>query len=261
MKNLLALLLLLIVGCGISPEDAASELERSAAAPEEWCGYKPEMPDLNDVSFPEVVNKSFVHPVGYGITAEYGCDPIADWPGGFCWAPATKTHKWRVFNDGTDPTWIEKMNNEFGVMRDILNAHDWSITKVSDNSWTMASRIGTVNPDGSGTLGASKQTVWTNYGDLTGQGDYMTYAKCEAWTYRTSIEANVFYQAASSAEKDKYVKNIAQHEGGHCVGLPHRPEADLLMSVVHHYPGPRFSNNLNWTTSEIDALDVFDPIW
>jgi len=207
--NIILLSLAAAAGCGISPQDAADELNYSSVHSEEWCDFNPAPPGVE-------VDKASNHPNGYGITALYGCfEDDTTWPGGFCFAPFTKNWTVKIFQDGQSSEWFKNATDEYGATQNVLSSADWSVTRVSGSSFNMAIHTGTTNPNGSGTLGASLQSSWINLGNITGQGDYWTYAYCEAWLFKASIEANGAYQSASAAQKTRYLKNLWQHEYGH----------------------------------------------
>lgn len=252
-KFLILVLAALLAACGVSPHDADLGLSASVASPDDWCGFNPQPPQNTD--------KIFIHPDGYGLTGTYGCfEEDEEWPGGFCWAPGTQVHLVRLYTDGQDAAWFKQLTDEFGSWRDRLNTRGWRITR-----WSMAGTVPTMNAHtdstttSPGVLGESLQNTWTLHSGFD-QGDYWTYAKCDVRLYRARIEANVFYQAATAAQKVKYVKNLWDHELSHCSGLAHVVEEDLLMSNVYHFPGPRFDSLLNPTVGEMDMLEDFEPL-
>src|ERR1043165_3080700 len=137
-KFLFGAFCLTATACGYSPEQVDDYIDSEESVD---CGWQP--PTLESVvSDPTTefvwdegveadVEEAFNHPAGFGITTERGCSMNdTEWPGDFCWAPAVKNWKVRVFDD-QDGTWVSKANNEFGQWRDRLNARGWSITKVS----------------------------------------------------------------------------------------------------------------------------------
>ena len=251
MKNLW-MVLLVLCACGVSPHDAAVELEHVSSHPEGWCGWEGGPPV-------EDVEKAFNHPDGYGITNTFGCfDSATTWPGGFCYAPEFLVIDWKLFKGGQDDAWYKKSTDEFGVVANLLNARGWTVTRDGDAVYDYSGHTGTTHPQGY--LGSSVQSGWINHGNITGQGDYWTYNKCESWLYRTSIEANQFYQAASTTQRDKYLKNLWQHEYGHCIGLAHLTTSNLLMSVNYTFPGPLFDTNLNYTSGQLLMLEEFEPL-
>src|SRR5690606_28764248 len=116
--------------------------------PSKWCDFNPQPPIDTD--------KAFRHPDGYGITGTYGCfEDDAGWPGGFCMAPGTRTWRVRLFQDGQDSLWFKRSTDEYGATASVLNGIGWTVSRVGNNTYNMAVHTGTVNPDGSGTLGAS----------------------------------------------------------------------------------------------------------
>lgn len=82
----------------------------------------------------------------------------------------------------------------------------------------------------SGVLAESLQNTWTLHTGFS-QGDYWTYAKCDVKAYRARINANIYYQSATTTQKNRWEKNMWQHEYGHCSGLAHTNTVDLLMKI------------------------------
>ncbi len=242
---------LLSLACGVSPMDAAEELSVSSS----WCGWNPSPPSEN-------VEKFSNHPNGYGITSTLGCfDSGATWPGGYCFAPSS-TWQWvRIYKDGQTDAWFKNATDEYGVLEARLNEADWDVSRVSglpgQRSPTIEVHTGTTDP--TGYLGTAQYGGWV-LADTTDQGEYWTVTNCTATLFKTSIEANQFYQAASSARKLLYLKNLWQHEMLHCLGQAHVTVANTLMSVSYTYPGTWFTSNLNHTDEQQQMFVDFDPL-
>lgn len=250
--KILAFISLLATACGVSPQDASDNLEYSSEHPEEWCGWHPPQPE------DATVEKAFNHPNGYGVTAAYGCF-TGGWTGGFCYAPEHKVHRIRLFQDGQDAAWFKNLTDEYGAIRDRMNARGWQVSKWATGNPTPTMEAHTDSLSGPGVLAE------VDYNGLTywefPNGDYITYAECIAVAHRPRIEANVDYQSASATQQQKWLKNMWDHElGGHCFGLPHTNSEDLLMSDVYYFPGPRFNSNLNPTAAELQMFVDFQPL-
>lgn len=253
------LFLLMAVGCGNSPADANAEIDRMI---EELDHGDDIVAESGDVFFHEMdtVDKSWVHPNGFGYSGSgYGCfDADANYPGGWCSAPATKTWTARVYNDGTDLVWWNDIvNSETVAVKDRLNSVGWDVSIVTSGTPGLEVRTGGVSP--SGYLGTADQYGWTVY-DVE-KGDYKVYTKCVATLWKTTIEANWAYQAASPYFRKLYTRNLTDHELMHCAGVPHTSgTSNLLMSQTYSYPGVWFNSNLSPTAAEIQMLTNFDPI-
>lgn len=236
----------LLAACGVSPVEADKELRRSVETPDQWCSVK-----LHE----DTEDKLGYHPEGYGITATYGCFS-EDWPGGFCYAPGTKTFVVKVFTDGQDAAWIANANNEYGSWRDRLNSRGWNISK-SNTGYNMEVRTSMVATPG--VLGAT-DFFMLDFLEAP-RGDYIRYEYATVTLFRARIEANVFYQSANATQKQKYLKNIWDHEYSHVSGLAHTEDTEnLLMSEIYYFPGPRFDSLLAPTTTELQMLDDFEPL-
>lgn len=266
MRFTLIPIIALTMACGISPQDAADHLDSDLSHVEDWCGWK--APDPLTMDIVNVVDhsgegldvdKAFDHPDGFGLTGTYGCfDADATWPGGFCWAPGTLHVVTRIWQDGQPQAWYQNSTDEYGSWKNQLNARGWSITRVSSGTATMNVHTDptTTSP---GILGESLQNTWTLHTGFS-QGEYWTYDKCDVKVYQKRIELNQYYAAASPTEQDHYQENTYAHEYGHCSGLAHVSATNLLMSNVYTYPGPRFSNNMNFTPNQLDMLEDFEPL-
>lgn len=229
---------LLALGCGVSPQDAADGLDDNATHSEQWCGW----------DFDTIVDKIFPVPDGYGFTAAGGCFAAdTTWPGGYCYAPASTTQIVRLFQDTQDAAWFKNSTDEYGAVANRLNAIGWNVSRVSNNTYTTEVRTSTTHPDG--WLGNAVPTQVATSANT--HGELRLFSHCVATLYRTSIEANQFYQAASAAQKIKYLKNLWDHEMGHCTGLGHLSTADELMSVTYYAQGPYFNSNLNPNADEL----------
>lgn len=252
MKSLKFILLsLLLFGCSISPEQASDELERSAAHPEEWCGYEHELESAT-------IEKFNVVP-GYGRREDgYGCQDGA-WPGGVCYIPSSRTETIKVVTT-SDSAWNNLATLEQNVIVARMNNLGWSLTATTGSLANLYMRTGTTHS--SGFLGRAVPSQYTAYSDEN--GIWIEHARCDAYLYRTSIEANVFYQAASEGERVKYIRNLWDHEaGGHCLGLPHCAPGssctNTLMGEAYTYPGVWFTSNLSPTSTERSWLQNYFP--
>lgn len=200
-------------------------------------------------------------PFGYGIDFATGTRCVQPLTNKDCWVPWSKTFNVKVMPDGQDALWIASRKTTLNNMVTNMNAIGWQLTSVEDPaSAEYRVRTGTVSPDG-GYLGASEQT---NLVIEVGANNFrwIKYTRCDAWLYRTAIEANQFYQAASSAAKQRYIKNLQAHEmQGHCLGLAHPAPTvvNTLMSQNYTYPGPMFDTLLQPTVQETTRQQTYVP--
>jgi hypothetical protein len=246
MNTIKYFLLLPVLACGVAPHDAALSLDAVLASPEDWCGWKE----------PEV-DKNVQIPDDYGITSTYGCDDNTAWPGGFCLTPGDLHQRWRLFQGSQDAVWFQDMTDEFGGVQSRMNARGWDISRVSTGTIAQGTvevevRTGTTN---GGLLGMGNPMNWITVQDPLGA--WRLFGDCEVYLYRTTIEANQFYQAASPTQKYKYRKNLWDHEMSHCTGLSHDNETDELMSDVYYFPGPRFDSLLNPMSDDLADLEAY----
>lgn len=268
MKYMMLVTMLLTFGCGVSPDEASDELDRLISHSEEWCGWgehnhppekEPGQKPLYEVQ--EEVEKWF-NPQGYGIGGDdqFCATGSTPWAGGYCVTPDTKTVRFRLIQGTQDNAWFKHSTDIYGIVETQLNGFGWSISRVgSSGNPTYEAKTGTTDP--TGYLGTSQGSGWA-WVATTPQGEFWIRNHCVATLFRTSIEANWAYQAASSTQKMKFLKNMWRHEYMHCFGLGHRTDSNKLMSVNYNFPGPIFDTlDLNIEANEQSRLQNFDPTW
>jgi hypothetical protein len=236
--------------CGVSPEMAADGLE-ALAVDESTCGYEGHQAAEEDLD----IEKRFV-PNGFGITSTYGCSISAQWPGLKCQIPFSKEFDMRVTSDGQDYAWNSYLGDALDSILFVTDDAGWNITEVVSGA-PFQFRTSTTHPEGY--LGAmqSREVETIPAGS---QGSYLVHHRCMAVLYRTGIEANWAYQAASAAQKARYIRNLAKHEMWHCLGLPHSEgSSNTLMSQNYTFPGPFYDNPLTPTAAEQQRLEDFVP--
>jgi len=226
------------LACGVSPADATAGLAAMAADPDSWCGYGDHDADVDKMAP--------VIPDAYGITSTLGCMTAdANWPGGYCYVPDSIDTVWRIYTDGQDATWVQRATDEWGALRDRVNARGWAITRVSSGTADVEGHTGTTEPGGK--MGAAYPDQYV--AQATTKGEVRWYAHCSYYLYRTTIEANSYFQGVSATEQGRWLKNLWDHEQSHCVGLPHNTvDQSLMGNMVHVIPGPWTSSNLNPTS-------------
>lgn len=261
-KIILALTIIFSIGCGISPGVAGEELQHQANDTDSWCGWKPELPSVEDANINIVyddastldeVEKYTGYPSGFGVTSTFGCFVGSGaWSGDYCSAPEFREQRVRLFQEAHDAAWFKNSTDEYGVLATQLNNADWDVTRVTNNTYTTGVRTSTNHPNGYlGYAIKSDYTLWLFQDHQFTEGDFWTYGHCEATLYRTAIEANNFYQAASSAQQVRYLKNLWQHEMEHCFGQAHLDGVvNVLMSTSYTFPGPMFDKNLNHNATQ-----------
>lgn len=244
MKNFIVGMCLVLAGCGVSPGDAAEEL--GAENFQDVCGYD----HLDD----QEVEKAFI-PDMFGITMAYGCSATGSWSGSVCRIPSSREFDIKVVADGQDQTWIDLLKDASDSVVSIANGAGWDITQVSSSFAPFQFRTGTTHPEG--VMGDIKTFSVDTIAE-PGQGNYLVHHVCLAYIYRTHVEANWAYQAASTAQKKQYIRNLAKHEMYHCLGLAHtQGTSNTLMSQSYTYPGPRYYMDMYPTVAEQQMMEDF----
>lgn len=237
-------------GCGVSPEQAADELERLTEHPEEWCGW------AHDNGIVDGVDKQTI-PDDYGNTAAPGgCNSTGVWPGGFCWVPANTNITWQnTLNSGISSWNLAQTGAMNALESEVDPLSGWEITQVASGG-NYETYVGTTHPQGF--LGSAN--MFSYLAVATPQGEMRLYEFCSAVLFKTHILDNQFYQAASSSQKSKYIRNLHGHEKRHCIGAMHQTVTpNLLMSVNYTFPGAWFDSHLAPTAAELARMDAWVP--